>query len=125
MLLLIAVLLLLNTIDILIPLFIIIIFTNSTLSKPTLQIEYFAYGVEDFALYLPSEIIPSRRVLVLRYKNRFDTLVKSLRMRDIQVTSAYPVTWMRKEWSPQEERIAKEVDGGLLLLFLMVCVRMY
>jgi uroporphyrinogen-III synthase len=28
----------------------------------------------------------------------------------MNVTSAYPVTWMRKEWSPQEERLAKEVD---------------
>merc|ERR1712046_293746 len=74
------------------------------------QIEYYFKGVEDFALYLPNEIIPSRRVLLLRYKNRFDTLVQSLVMRGVNVTSAYPVTWMRKEWSPQEERMAKEVD---------------
>ena len=32
-------------------------------------------------------------------------------MKQIHVTSAYPVTWMRKDWSPQEERLAKEVDG--------------
>ena len=31
----------------------------------------------------------------------------------INCTSAYPVTWMRKEWSPQEERLAREVDGEL------------
>ena len=73
--------------------------------------EYFSYGVEDFALYLPNELIPSRRVLVLRYKNRFDTLVQSLVMRGVNVTSAYPVTWMRKDWNAQEERMAKEVDG--------------
>jgi hypothetical protein len=47
----------------------------------------------------------------LRYKNRFDPLVQSLVLRGINVTSAYPVTWMRKDWSPQEERLAKEVDG--------------
>lgn len=74
------------------------------------QIEYFSYGVEDFALYLPKELVPSRKVLVLRYKNRFDTLVQSLVMSGVNVTSAYPVTWLRKEWNPQEERIAKEVD---------------
>ncbi len=74
------------------------------------QIEYFSRGVEDFAVYLPDAIIPSRRVLLLRYKNRFDTLVQSLLLKGINVTSAYPVTWMRKDWSPQEERLAKEVD---------------
>ena len=31
-------------------------------------------------------------------------------MKGISVTSAYPVTWMKKEWNPQEERMAKEVD---------------
>ena len=74
------------------------------------QIEYFSRGVEDFALYIPNNIIPSRRVLLLRYKNRFDTLVQSLVMKGVNVTSAYPVTWMRKDWSPQEERMAKEAD---------------
>lgn len=74
------------------------------------QVEYFSYGVEDFALYLPMEIVPSKRVLVLRYKNRFDTLVQSLVMRGVSVTSAYPITWMKKEWNAQEERMAKEVD---------------
>ena len=74
------------------------------------QIEYFSYGVEDFALHLPSGLIPSKRILLLRYKNRYDSLVQSLVLKGINVTSAYPVTWMRKEWSPQEERLAKEVD---------------
>lgn len=74
------------------------------------QIEYFSYGVDDFALYLPEKMIPSRRVLLLRFKNRFDTLVQSLVLKGVNVTSAYPVTWMRKDWSPQEERLAKEVD---------------
>jgi len=74
------------------------------------QIEYYSQGVEDFALHIPDKIIPSKRVLLLRYKNRFDTLVQSLVMRGVNVTSAYPVSWMRKEWSPQEERMAKEVD---------------
>lgn len=76
-----------------------------------MQIEYFSYGVDDFSLYLPSNMVPSKRVLLLRYKNRFEPLVQSLVMRQIHVTSAYPVTWMRKDWSPQEERLAKEVDG--------------
>lgn len=67
--------------------------------------------MEDFSLYLPSNMVPSKRVLLLRYKNRFEPLVQSLVMRQIHVTSAYPVTWMRKDWSPQEERLAKEVDG--------------
>jgi uroporphyrinogen-III synthase len=74
------------------------------------QVEFCSQGVEDFALYVPDKIIPSKRVLLLRYKNRFDTLVQSLVMRGVNVTSAYPVTWTRKEWSPQEERMAKEVD---------------
>lgn len=74
------------------------------------QVEYFAHGVEDFALHLPAQLVPSHRVLVLRYKNRFDTLVQSLVMRGISVTSAYPITWTKKEWNPQEERMAKEVD---------------
>ena len=74
------------------------------------QIEYFSYGVDDFALYLPEAITPSKRVLLLRYKNRFDTLVQSLLLRGVNVTSAYPVTWMRRDWTPQEERLAREVD---------------
>jgi len=73
-------------------------------------VEYFSYGVEDFALYFPDKLAPSKRVLLLRFKNRFDTLVQSLVIRGLNVTSAYPVTWMRKDWSPQEERLAKEVD---------------
>jgi uroporphyrinogen-III synthase len=74
------------------------------------QVEYFSEGVEDFSLYLPDQMVPSKKVLVLRYKNRFGTLVDSLSLKGMNVTSAYPVTWMRKEWSPQEERLAKEVD---------------
>jgi uroporphyrinogen-III synthase len=74
------------------------------------QIEYHSTGVEDFALHLPDKVVPSKRVLLLRYRNRFDTLVQSLVLRGINVTSAYPVTWMKKEWSPQEERLAREVD---------------
>jgi len=74
------------------------------------QVEYFGKGVEDFALYLPPEIVPSKRVLVLRYKNRFDTLVQSLVLRGITVTSAYPISWTKKEWNSQEERMARECD---------------
>jgi len=74
------------------------------------QVEYFANGVEDFALYLPNDLIPTRRVLLLRFKNRFETLVQSLLMGGVNCTSAYPITWVRKEWNLQEERMAKEVD---------------
>lgn len=74
------------------------------------QVEYYATGVEDFALYLPGAMVPSKRVLLLRYKNRFDTLVQSLLLKGVHVTSAYPVTWLRRDWSPQEERLSKEVD---------------
>mmetsp|Transcript_14289 Transcript_14289/g.23761 ORF Transcript_14289/g.23761 Transcript_14289/m.23761 type:complete len:375 (-) Transcript_14289:393-1517(-) len=74
------------------------------------QIEYFSYGVEDFALHIPKNAVPTKRVLVLRYKNRYDTLVQSLVMKGINVTSAYPITWGKKEWNAQEERMAKEVD---------------
>lgn len=81
------------------------------------QIEYFAEGVEDFALYLPENITPSKRVLVLRYKNRFGTLVDSLGLKGMNVTSAYPVTWMRKEWSPQEERLAKGKRNRFLFYY--------
>jgi len=73
-------------------------------------VEYFANGVEDFALYLPNDLIPTRRVLLLRFKNRFETLVQSLLMGGVNCTSAYPITWVRKEWNLQEERMAKEVD---------------
>jgi uroporphyrinogen-III synthase len=74
------------------------------------QVQYFSRGIEDFALHLPDTLIPTRRVLVLRYKNKYDTLVQSLVLRNINVTSAYPVTWAKKEWSPQEDRLAREVD---------------
>lgn len=74
------------------------------------QIEYHAEGVEGFAVHLPLKLVPSKRVLLLRYKNRFEPLVQSLVMRGLNVTSAYPVTWMKRQWSPQEERLAKEVD---------------
>lgn len=77
--------------------------------------EYFSYGVEDFALYLPTSLVPTRRVLLLRFKNRYDTLAQSLVMRGINVTSAYPVTWMKRHWSPQEDRLAKEVDGKIII----------
>jgi uroporphyrinogen-III synthase len=53
------------------------------LSYSFFQVEYFSYGVEDFALYLPMDLVPSRRVLVLRYKNRFEALVQSLVMRGV------------------------------------------
>lgn len=71
-------------------------------------------------MYLPKEIIPSKRVLLLRFKNRFETLVQSLLMADVTCTSAYPITWVRKEWNSQEERMAKEVDGIYIYLFLIV-----
>jgi len=74
------------------------------------QIEYHSEGVEDFALHLPQSLVPSKRVLLLRYKNRYTNLVQSLVMKGINVTSAYPVTWNRKEWTPQEEKLAKECD---------------
>lgn len=74
------------------------------------QVEYFSYGVEDFALYLPPAMVPTRRVLLLRFKNRYEALAQSLVLRGINVTSAYPVTWMKKHWSPQEDRLAGEVD---------------
>lgn len=77
----------------------------------TTQVDYFSYGVEDFALYLPPSMVPTRRVLLLRFKNRYDTLAQSLVTRGINVTSAYPVTWIRHHWSSQEDRLAKEVDG--------------
>jgi len=75
-----------------------------------LKMQYFSHGIDDFALYLPNDLVPNKRVLLLRFKNRFDTLVQSLTMKNLNVTSAYPVTWMRKDWSPQEERLAREVD---------------
>lgn len=59
---------------------------------------------------MPDRIVPSKRVLLLRFKNRHDTLVQSLVMKGLNVTSAYPLTWARKEWGPQEERMAKEVN---------------
>ena len=75
------------------------------------QIEFASLGVEDFALYLPDNLIPSKRVLLLRYKNRFEALAQSLEMRGISVTSAYPLTWMKKKWNSDEERHARNVDG--------------
>ena len=32
-------------------------------------------------------------------------------MLGVNVTSAYPVTWMKKHWSPAEDRLARDVDG--------------
>ena len=71
--------------------------------------------MEDFALHLPDNLIPSKRVLLLRYKNRFEALAQSLAMRGISVTSAYPLTWMKKKWTADEERRAKDVDGTWVL----------
>lgn len=87
------------------PLFFLLSFSLCT------KIEYHSEGVDDFALYLPSSLVPSKRVLLLRYRNRFEALAQSLQIKGITVTSAYPVTWMRREWSPHEERAAGEVDG--------------
>ena len=75
--------------------------------------------MEDFALYLPPSLIPSKRVLLLRYKNRFEALAQSLEMTGISVTSAYPVTWMKKEWSPQEFRQAGDVAGMYVRTFVI------
>jgi len=80
------------------------------------KVEYYSRGVEDFALHLPPQLVPTQRVLLLRFRNRYETLVESLMMKGLNVTSAYPVTWAKKEWSPQEERMAREVDGRLTLL---------
>jgi hypothetical protein len=46
-------------------------------------------------------------------------------MKGIHVTSAYPVTWMRKDWSPQEERLAKEVDGMFICRYMYVYLNIY
>jgi hypothetical protein len=73
-------------------------------------------GEKDFALYLPKELTPTKRVLLLRFKNRFDALATSLMVNGLEVTSAYPVTYMRKDWSPQEERLASEIDGMIRIL---------
>lgn len=77
----------------------------------TLQVEYYSHGVDDFALYLPPNIVPSKRVLLLRFRNRFDTLLQSLTMRGLNVTSAYPVTWLRKEWNDADYRNARNSEG--------------
>jgi hypothetical protein len=45
------------------------------------QVDFFSEGIEDFALYLPDAMVPSKKVLVLRYKNRFGTLVDSLGLK--------------------------------------------
>lgn len=75
------------------------------------KVEFFSEGVEDFALHLPEYLVPTKRVLLLRFRNRYDTLLETLVLRGLNVTSAYPVTWAKKEWTPQEERMAREVDG--------------
>ena len=74
------------------------------------QIEYQSENVEDFALHIPNNLIPSKRVLLLRYKNRYTNLVQSLVLKGINVTSAYPIDCNRRDWSPQEERMAKECE---------------
>lgn len=75
------------------------------------QVLFYSKGIEDFALHLPDRLIPSKRVLLLRYRNRFETLVQSLVLRDISVTSAYPVTYSRKLWSQYDEKLVREIDG--------------
>lgn len=42
------------------------------------QVQYFSKGIEDFALYLPDQLVPTKRILVLRYRNKFEPLVQSL-----------------------------------------------
>ena len=79
-------------------------------------VQYSSRGIEDFSLFLPDELIPTKRVLVLRYKNKFDTLIESLTLRGIDATSAYPVTWGIKEWSPQEDRLARDIESKLFIL---------
>ena len=83
--------------------------------------------MDDFALYLPLSLIPSKRVLLLRYKNRFEALAQSLEMKGVSVTSAYPVTWMKKEWDITQELQAKTVDGKYvrLIAVLLYCTGQY
>lgn len=75
--------------------------------------------MEDFALYLPSDLVPTKRVLLLRYRNRFEALAQSLEMNGISVASAYPVTWMKKKWNSQEEKDAQSVDGKFSSVYKM------
>ena len=65
------------------------------------KVEFFSEGVEDFALHLPEYLVPTRRVLLLRFRNRYETLLETLMLRGLNVTSAYPITWAKKEWTPQ------------------------
>lgn len=73
--------------------------------------EYCSEGEEDFALYLPPAVVPTKRVLFLRYANRYQALASSLKMRDIAVTGKMPLSITKKDWTMQEDRFAQECDG--------------
>ena len=84
--------------------------------------EFFAQGIDDLVLYLPDELIPRRKVLLLRYKNRYESLAEALTLKGIEVRSMYPVTWQRKEWNAQEERMAKDIDGNVHSIAFIIFV---
>ena len=43
-------------------------------------------------------------------------------MKGVSVTSAYPVTWMKKEWDITQELQAKTVDGKYVRLLLTLYI---
>ncbi|KAJ1406336.1 hypothetical protein B484DRAFT_404163, partial [Ochromonadaceae sp. CCMP2298] len=74
------------------------------------QIDYFGNGVEDFALHIPDIVVPTKRVLVLRFRDNHEPLVQTLVLKGVSCVSAYSLSWSKKAWNTQEERMAKEVD---------------
>lgn len=55
----------------------------------------------------------------MRYGDNFGDVAEALRMKGYNVTSLYPIEWMKRDWTPQEDRFAKEVDGTFDVTFLL------
>jgi len=54
--------------------------------------------------------VPTKRVLVLRFRDAHEPLVQTLVLKGVSCVSAYPLSWSKKTWNAQEERMAREVD---------------
>lgn len=47
----------------------------------------------------------------MRCEHEHRTLNTALQLKGFNVTSAYPIECVRREWNSQEERMAKSVDS--------------
>ncbi len=57
--------------------------------------------------------MPSKRALVLSYKNKFKELEEFLELKGVNCTSAHPLTTRRKDWRQSELLTTLDCDGKL------------